>query len=263
MARLRQPGSQEVVRRLPHAWCAVLIDGDNAQPRSTGIVMNYAAKLGRVEVVELFANFASTANSGWAVQMREHGVTGYQHFQTAAGKNAADIGLVVRAMDLAHTKRIDHYVIVSSDADYTALAHRLRRGGASVHGVGSGSAPASLRQSCTTYLTLGEIDSLLGSTEWPAPGELWSRPPEDAEDLVLRALVRLGGARDWITLTALGQEIRREIPSFDPRSYSVRSLAALCAALASVTLDRSGPEGRARISLTGRNGSVQEPISKS
>jgi uncharacterized LabA/DUF88 family protein len=243
--------------------CAVLIDGDNAPPRATGALMHYASTLGRIEVCELFANFASTANTGWAVQMREHGMRGFQHYQTTAGKNAADIALVVRAMDLVHTKRIDHYMIVSSDADYAALAQRLRRSGASVHGVGSGSAPASLRQSCTSYLTFGEVDDLAQSSGRVVHGELWSRPTSDAEDLVLHALIRLGGARTWVSMTALGQEVRRVVPSFDPRSYSVRSMSELCNAIESVELDRSPPEPRARISLSSRNGSIRGPVSKS
>lgn len=243
--------------------CAVLIDGDNTPPRATGPLLNYAGSFGRIELVELFANFASTANTGWAVQMREHGMTGFQHHRTSTGKNAADIALVVRAMDLIHSKGIHHYFIVSSDADYSALAHRLRRTGAAVHGVGSSSAPASLRQSCTSYSTFQEVDEFIVSSRRDVAGELWGRSPANAEDRVLHALVRLGGARQWVSLSNLGQEIRRTLPSFDPRSYSSRTLTDLCAALPSVEVDRSIPEPRARIAWGTRNGSVPEAVSKS
>ena len=42
------------------------------------------------------------------------------------GKNAADIALVIDAMECLYTKPLDAFCIVSSDSDYTALAADLR-----------------------------------------------------------------------------------------------------------------------------------------
>lgn len=236
--------------------CAMLIDGDNVPPRMTGALVHYASGLGRVEIVDVFANFSSTTSTGWAVQMREHGMTGFQHYRTSLGKNAADTALIVKAMDLLHTRDIDHYVLVSSDSDFAALAHRLRRAGASVHGIGSSYSVVALRQSCTTFLTFSEVSELaISSTAHVAPG-LRSRPPEDAEDRLLLALVRLGGARGWVGFTELGEELKKSMPSFDPRLYSRRTLTELCSAIDSIEVDRSNGASRARIALGVRNGSL-------
>lgn len=243
--------------------CAMLIDGDNVPPRITGALVHYASGLGRVEVVDVFANFSSTTSTGWAAQMREHGMTGFQHYRTSLGKNAADTALIVKAMDLLHTCDIDDYVLASSDSDFAALAHRLRRAGASVHGIGSSDSAVALRQSCTTFLTFSEVSELaISSTAHVAPG-FGSRPPRDAEDRLLLALVRLGGARGWVGFTELGEELKRSMPSFDPRLYSRRTLTELCTAIDSIEVDRSTGAPRARVALGVRNGSLSAETSKS
>jgi Fe-S-cluster formation regulator IscX/YfhJ len=246
-----------------HARCAVLVDGDNVPPRLTGALVHYASSLGRVTSIEVFANFASTHAAGWSAQMKEHGVIGFQHYRTSNGKNASDTSLIVRAMDLIHTERPDHYVVVSNDSDFSALAHRIRRSGATVHGVGHASAAESLRASCSTFLTFDELSSLSLSTDAAARADIWKRPPSDAEDRVLNALVRLGAARQWVDISKLGQELREASPTFDPRFYGCRSLGELCDAIDSVEVDRDEANPKVRIALRTRNGSLREQETKS
>jgi Fe-S-cluster formation regulator IscX/YfhJ len=245
------------------ARCAVLVDGDNVSPRLTGALVHYASSLGRVMSIEVFANFASTHAAGWSSQMKEHGVIGFQHYRTSNGKNAADTSLIVRAMDLIHTERPARYVLVSNDSDFSALAHRIRRSGATVHGVGHKSAAALLRASCTTFLTFDELDSLILSTNAAVRPDVWKRTPSDAEDRLLNALVRLGGARKWIDISKLGQELREATPTFDPRFYGSRSLGELCDAIDSVDVDREEANPKVRIALPTRNGSLREQKTKS
>ncbi|MDC9823981.1 NYN domain-containing protein [Devosia sp. ZB163] len=246
-----------------NARCAVLVDGDNVPPRLTGALVRYASSLGRVTSIEVFANFASSHAAGWSAQMKEHGVIGFQHYRTSNGKNAADTSLIVRAMDLIHTERPDHYVLISSDSDFSALAHRIRRSGATVHGVGHASAAASLRASCSSFLTFDELSSLILSTGAAAGTDVWKRPPSDAEDRVLNALVRLGAARQWVDISKLGQELREASPTFDPRFYGSRSLRELCDAIDSVEVDREEANPKVRIALPSRNGSVPDQTTKS
>lgn len=245
------------------ARCAVLVDGDNVPPRLTGALVHYASSLGRVTSIEVFANFASNHAAGWSAQMKEHGVIGFQHYRTSNGKNAADTSLIVRAMDLLHTERPDHYVLISNDSDFSALAHRIRRSGATVHGVGHASAASSLRASCTIFLTFDELSSLIVSTDATAGPDVWKRTPGDAEDRVLGALVRLGAARRWVDISKLGQELREASPTFDPRFYGCRTLGDLCDAIDSVEVDRQGSNPKVRIGLQTRNGSVPNQTTKS
>jgi uncharacterized protein (TIGR00288 family) len=226
--------------------CALLIDGDNVSPALADPVMEFASSVGDVRWAEVFANFASPSAARWASQLRGQAISGLQTFAPAAGKNAADISLTIRAMDLLHRERADGYILVSSDADFSALAQRLRRSGAQVHGVGSPGSATALRQSCTSFRTFQDLSNIDKSGTSPAA---WSRQPNASENVVLAAIARLGGGRRWVTTSELGEEIRRTTPSFDPRSYSRRTLTELCDELDSIDVDRTSSSTRVRIAL--------------
>ncbi len=52
-----------------------------------------------------------------------------QQFAYTTGKNATDGFMIIDAMDLLYTDRIDGFAIVSSDSDFTALAIRIKEQG--------------------------------------------------------------------------------------------------------------------------------------
>lgn len=225
--------------------CVVLIDADNVPPRIAEALQHFAASLGRIETIELFENFSKGNAPGWATQMRALGITGIQHYRTSITKNSSDAALVVRAMDLLHTSRPHHYVLVSTDSDFAPLAHRIRKSGAQVHGVGDSHAPSALRQSCTSFMTFAELSDRSGRLS----PELWKGRPEDAEDRLLALLAELGGAHRWISTTALGGKLKTDWPLFDARAFSCRNLTELCSMLDSIDVDRSGSQARVKLAL--------------
>ena len=57
--------------------------------------------------------------------------------RSQAGKNSADIRMVVDALDLCYTKQhVDTFVIVSGDSDFSPLVSKLRENAKTVIGVG-------------------------------------------------------------------------------------------------------------------------------
>lgn len=224
----------------PSKRVAVLIDGDSFAPRLAGELFNYAASLGSVISAQLFANFAAVRSTAWSPALTTHGIIAMQHFNRNNGKNGTDIALVIAALDLLHRGSIDVFVVVAADSDFTALAHRIRHSGATVHGVGPASSSAAFKQSCTVFVVLEELggSASRAADGSDAPPARWSQEPLDAENQVLTALIALGGARDWVDVTALGAELARGPPRFDTRVYRRRHLTDLLAALDSVTLDR-------------------------
>ena len=73
----------------------------------------------------------------------KYAIDPYQQFAYTTGKNASDIALVIDAMDLLHSGRLDGFCLVSSDSDFTRLASRLREQGADVYGFGEQKTPES------------------------------------------------------------------------------------------------------------------------
>jgi hypothetical protein len=235
---------------------AVLIDGDSFSPRLADPLFDYAGSLGRVVSAKLFANFAAINAGAWSSAIRAHGIVAMQHFNGNNGKNAADIALAIAALDLLHDDRVDLYVIVTADSDFTWLAHRLGQSGSGVHGVGPESASIAFQNSCSVFVTIDELRrrALPPSGGLSLPPARWSLQPGDAETLILTALINLGGARDWVAVPDLKQELELKQPGFDARVYRRHRLLDLLSALDSVQLDGQSNPPRVRLALVRRNG---------
>jgi uncharacterized LabA/DUF88 family protein len=125
---------------------AVLVDGDNISGKNAAPILGIAMKHGDPIVVRAYLDAQQA--SCW------HGAIGYRLIHAGSGKNATDVLLTIDAMDLVHAKTAMHFVIATSDGDFTHLAVRLRELGANVIGVGEAKAPRKFRASCSSFVEL-------------------------------------------------------------------------------------------------------------
>ena len=134
---------------------ALLIDADNISPSLTGEIFKMASKLGILETRKAYGmNDRFSSESGWSKVCREYNVCQVPQKSNVAGKNVADIALVIDAMDFLHNSSYGGICIVSSDSDFTALAKRICEGGKAVYGMGEQKTPKSFRDACTKFLKL-------------------------------------------------------------------------------------------------------------
>ena len=209
---------------------AVLIDGENVSPKVADQLFREVAKLGQAPVRRVYGDFHGSAK-GWKDAVSRHAIVPRQQFRNVPNKNASDIALVIEAMDLMHTGRLDGFCLVSSDSDYTGLATRLREQGLKVFGFGGKLAAASFRLACHQFT---EVESGKAVTEGPifvSPNKsiaivLSSAKPASARTLLLDALARLNGD-EWVPLTLLLKEVRAMQPQFTPKDYGSAKPIAL------------------------------------
>ena len=107
----------------------VLIDGENASARHAQAVFEAAAKLGEATVRRIYGDFSNGRLASWNAAIRSFAIVQHQQPAHARGKNAADIALVIDAMDLMYREWLDGFCLMSSDSDFTRLAQRLREAG--------------------------------------------------------------------------------------------------------------------------------------
>jgi hypothetical protein len=98
---------------------AILVDGDNFPCTGLSLVEAKASRLGDITIRRVFGDMALRAD--WAQE------TTYiaTHCTTSAGKNRADMALVVAAMDFAHRGVATAFVVVSDDRDFGPLVSHL------------------------------------------------------------------------------------------------------------------------------------------
>jgi len=66
--------------------------------------------------------------------------------------------MIIDAMDILYTDKIDGFVLVSSDSDFTKLATRLRESGKTVYGFGEMKTPNAFIAACDRFIYLEIID---------------------------------------------------------------------------------------------------------
>lgn len=130
---------------------AVLVDGDNAEAILIDQILNEASKFGRVTVKRIYADFTTPQMNAWKDKLNSHAIRPVQKFAYTRGKNSTDSALIIDAMDIMHSKLVDGFCIVSSDSDYTGIAHRIREEGLFVMGIGKSHTPEAFVKACENF----------------------------------------------------------------------------------------------------------------
>ena len=138
------------------ARLAVLIDGENASVRHARAVFEAAEALGEATVRRIYGDFSNRRLSSWSAAIRNFAIVPCYQPAHVPGKNAADIALAIDAVDLTYRARLDGFLLVSSDSDFTRLAQRLREGGFAVFGFGESKAPRAFRSACHRFQIVGK-----------------------------------------------------------------------------------------------------------
>lgn len=232
----------------PQTMLAVLIDADNAQPSITEGLLSEVAKYGVASVKRIYGDWTTPSLSGWKPVLLEHSILPIQQFRYTVGKNATDSAMIIDAMDLLYTKRFDGFCLVSSDSDFTRLASRIREEGLLVYGFGEKKTPKAFVSACDKFI----FTEVLRFREDAGPAVKVKTANELKGDAKLVNLLRsaLEAASDesgWAHLGAVGSNVAKQAPEFDPRNYGYGKLGELAAATKLFEIDeRMQSDGHSR-----------------
>lgn len=84
--------------------------------------------------------------------LQKYAIKPVQQFAYTTGKNATDSMLIIDAMDLLYTRRLDGFCLITSDSDFTGLATRIREEGLLVLGFGEQKTPDAFRNACNKFI---------------------------------------------------------------------------------------------------------------
>ena len=135
---------------------ALLIDGDNAEPKFIDKMFAEASKHGRVTIRRIYGDFTQADDrkeqkpNRWKEQIIKYAIKPIQKFAIAQSKNSSDIAMVIEAMDILHSKTVTGFCIASSDSDYTGLAQRIREEGIFIMGVGEAEKTTKAKEAFTS-----------------------------------------------------------------------------------------------------------------
>jgi Fe-S-cluster formation regulator IscX/YfhJ len=233
------PLTQSQTRRL-----AVLIDAENASARLIGPLLSEVAKYGTANVKRIYGDWTTPNLSSWKHILNKLAIQPIQQFRYTTGKNASDSALIIDAMDLLHSGNVDGFCIVSSDSDFTRLACRIREAGLYVYGFGEKKTPEPFVSACDRFIYVenlaeDEVDDEATSRPKPVQVQPATAPaakvpqvlgPQQIK-LIRSAYDAVAPEGGWVTLGALGGQLLKLSPSFDPRTYGFKKLTDVVCSL--------------------------------
>lgn len=214
---------------------ALLIDADNCPASKIDVILDEMAKYGVTNIRRAYGNWKSQSLKSWEEVLHEHAIQPMQQFAYTKGKNATDSAMIIDAMDLLYTQRLDGFCLASSDSDFTPLVMRIRANGLKVFGFGEKKTPMPFVNACSRFLYLENL-GIPTETEKKAEDETVKKSAKSLKgDAKLIGLLRAGveAAADddgWAPLGRVGSHIGNQT-SFDPRNYGYKKLSDLIDAI--------------------------------
>ncbi len=211
---------------------AVLIDADNAQPSIVDDLLTEIANYGIASVKRIYGDWTTPGLKGWKEVLLQHSIQPVQQFAYTKGKNATDSAMLIDAMDLLYTDKLDGFCIVSSDSDFTKLASRIRESGLLVYGFGEQKTPSAFVSACDKFI----YTEVLRAKTDDSQAIVKKSSSELKQDTKLVSLLRnaVEASSDesgWSQLGPVGGNIAKQAPDFDPRNYGYRKLGELVSAV--------------------------------
>lgn len=214
---------------------AVLIDADNVPYANVKEMFEEIAKYGTPTFKRIYADWTKPTVSGWKKVLLENAITPIQQYSYSTGKNASDSALIIDAMDILYTGKVDGFCIVSSDSDFTRLATRLREAGMKVIGIGEKKTLNPFITACDKFIYL-EILKAKATIQEPSVDSTVStkneqKPLNKIDPEIIKLLTDsiddIADENGWTYLGELGNLMLKKKPDFDPRNYGFSKMLLL------------------------------------
>lgn len=210
---------------------AVLIDAENVPNANVKEMFEEIAKYGTPTFKRIYADWTSSRVTGWKNMLLQHAITPIQQYSYTKGKNATDSAMIIDAMDILYSGKVDGFCIVSSDSDFTRLATRLREAGMKVIGMGEKKTPAPFITACEKFIYLEILKPEEPVNQPKTKAEKQSKAINKLDEKLIKLLkdtiYDLADENGWAFLGDLGNLILKKQPDFDPRNYGFTKMLPL------------------------------------
>jgi uncharacterized LabA/DUF88 family protein len=217
---------------------AVLIDADNTSTTVIEVLLREITKFGTAYIKRVYGDWTSPQMNAWKKILNDFAIVPVQQFGYTSGKNSTDSALIIDAMDLLYTDKLDGFCIISSDSDFTRLAHRIRQNGVVVYGFGKRQTPKAFVAACDRFVYTELLDAseektskliLDNSQKSDSPAK--TEEKNKLHELLKEAYEDVANDDGFANLGTVGQQLLKLDPSFDSRAYGHKKLGELIKAV--------------------------------
>jgi uncharacterized LabA/DUF88 family protein len=220
---------------------ALLIDAENISSKYVEYIIDEANKYGKINYRRVFGDWTTNNLKKWKEKMNEFALTPVQQYAYTSGKNVSDFTLIIDAMDILYSRKVNSFCLVTSDSDFTKLVTRLREDNMFVFGMGESKTPISLVNACEAF---GYLDKMLAddkaenekSEKTPPKKVSQSSPSKDTptkKDAVKSSITSINRIEEelkniietnqeddgWAYWSIVADLLQKKFPGFHPRNY--------------------------------------------
>lgn len=210
---------------------AVLIDGDNIPSAHVKEMMEEIAKYGNPTIKRIYGDWTKPHLSKWKNLLLQNAITPIQQYAYTTGKNATDSAMIIDAMDILYSEKVNGFCLVSSDSDFTRLATRLREAGMQVIGIGEKKTPTPFIVACDKFIYVEiirkESEKKEGTDQKDKPKESIDKITTKVIKLISTTISDLSDEDGWAFLGDVGSLLQKKQPNFDSRNYGFEKLTPL------------------------------------
>jgi uncharacterized LabA/DUF88 family protein len=221
---------------------AVLIDGDNIPSAHVTEMMEEIAKYGNPTIKRIYGDWTNPHLSKWKNLLLQNAITPIQQYAYTTGKNATDSAMIIDAMDILYSEKVNGFCLVSSDSDFTKLATRLREAGMQVIGIGEKKTPSPFIVACDKFIY---IEILRNQSNKKEDVNKKDKSEENIDKItpkvikLLSATIRDSSDEDgWAFLGDVGSLLQKKQPNFDSRNYGFEKLTPLIKSIGSFEIEQ-------------------------
>jgi len=231
---------------------AVLIDGDNIPSAFVKEMMEEIAKYGNPTIKRIYGDWTKPNLSKWKNMLLENAITPIQQYGYTTGKNATDSAMIIDAMDILYSEKVNGFCLVSSDSDFTRLATRLREAGMQVIGIGEKKTPNPFIVACDKFIYIeilkNKSKEKVSEDEMELDKETFDTISPKEIKLIASTINDLSDDEGWAFLGDVGSLLQKKRPNFDPRNYGFQKLTPLIKSTGKFEIDqRESQKGRYKL----------------
>lgn len=230
---------------------AVLIDGDNIPSKYIKEMMQEITKYGTPTVKRIYGDWTKPQLSKWKAVLLENAITPIQQYGYTTGKNATDSAMIIDAMDILYSEKVDGFCLVSSDSDFTKLATRLREEGLVVYGIGEKKTPDPFIVACDKFIYLEILDTSEDESENGKTNEKKVSIDKITPKVIQFLKNSVNDVSDddgWAFMGDVGSLILKKQPNFDARNFGFQKLTPLFKSLPQFEIEqRDKTSGRFKL----------------
>lgn len=230
---------------------AVLIDGDNIPSAYVKEMMEEIAKYGNPTIKRIYGDWTKPHLAKWKNVLLENAVTPIQQYGYTQGKNATDSAMIIDAMDILYSQKVDGFCLVSSDSDFTRLATRLREAGMNVIGIGEKKTPDPFIVACDRfiYIEILKNQSKESSKEKETKKNDYDKITNKVIKLIASTISDVADDDGWAFLGDVGSLLQKKQPNFDSRNYGYQKLTPMINSIDKFEIESRENQGRGKYKL--------------